>query len=541
MDLQALLYNLLDWFQYNAKAPILFNSGQFLLFFSLFLAVYIWIFNSINWRIAWLTLFSLFFYYKSSGVYVGLLVGTILYNYVAAIYLYRMRENEAKKTRQVAFLIISILLNLSSLLYFKYTNFFIKSWMDISGQNFQLFDIFLPIGISFFTFQTISYIIDVYKAEIKPCNNLLDFAFYLSFFPQLVAGPIVRAKDFIPQIRERIVFDRLTVGAGLFMVLKGFVKKAVIADYVSQYADLVYGTPGGYSGFEHWMAMYAYTLQIYCDFSGYSDMAIGLALILGFRLTDNFRSPYQSLDITEFWRRWHISLSTWLRDYIYIPLGVNRRGGSGSRILIIIFMAISVIITGYWWLIVVHLVTLICAYVYTKGNKQRSIQLFMFVNLLLTMLIGGWWHGADWKFVFWGFMHGAGLIVHKFFSQGTRHLRGNQLTKALSWLLTFHFVAFLWVYFRAASFNEASISIQKMFSDFSWTYLQPFWEVRPLLVIMLLTGFALHFVSLEEKKRMSNYFATMPVLGKLVLFLIAIQLSIQFYNAEVQPFIYFQF
>lgn len=537
MDFNALIYNLSTWFQYDSKAPMLFNSGQFLLFFSLFLAGYIWIFNKLNWRIAWLTLFSLFFYYKSSGGYVALLMGTIVYNYLAAIRLHRMEEKRSK----TALLVASILINLSSLLYFKYTNFFVKTWAGISGQQLDLLDIFLPIGISFFTFQTISYIVDVYKGEIKPCNNLLDFAFYLSFFPQLVAGPIVRAKDFLPQIRARIEFDRNTVGEGLFMVLKGFVKKAVIADYVAQYADIVYGTPSGYSGFEHWMAMYAYTLQIYCDFSGYSDMAIGLALILGFRLTDNFRSPYQSLDITEFWRRWHISLSSWLRDYIYIPLGGNRGGGPGSRILILVFMAISVLITGYWWLIPVHIITIICAYFYTRGHEGRSIQLFMFVNLLLTMLIGGWWHGADWKFVFWGFMHGAGLIVHKFFSQSTRTLKGNIVTKGLSWLLTFHFVAFLWVYFRAASFEEASLSIQKMFSDFSWAYLQPFWEVRPLLVVMLLAGFALHFVGLEEKKRMSTYFSTMPVLGKLVLFLIAIQLSIQFYNAEVQPFIYFQF
>ncbi len=325
------------------------------------------------------------------------------------------------------------------------------------------------------------------------------------------------------------------------MILKGFVKKAVIADYVAQYVNIVYGTTSGYSGFEHWLAMYAYTLQIYCDFSGYTDIAIGLALILGFRLNENFRSPYQSLDITEFWRRWHISLSFWLRDYIYIPLGGNKGGGAASRVLMFFFMLLSVIITGYWWLLPVHIIIVLLAYIYSRGNEQRSITVFLYVNLLLTMLIGGWWHGADWKFVFWGFMHGVGLIVHKFFSMATRKMRGNRLFKLLSWWLTFHFVAFLWVYFRAESFDDASTSILLMFTDFSWDYLAPFWQVRPLLVLMLLAGFALHFVSLEEKKRMSDYFAGLPVLAKFLLFILAIQLSIQFQSSEVQPFIYFQF
>ncbi len=541
MDISILLQNLSELFVFDKKAPIIFNSGQFLLFFTLFLAVYIWIFNKINWRIAWLTVFSFFFYYKSSGGFVLLLGATALFNYFIAIWLEKLAKEEKKPLAKFIF-ISSVLLNLGALLYFKYTNFFLDTIYDLAGGKFEPLKIILPVGISFFTFQTMSYLIDVYKGELKACNNFLDFAFYLSFFPQLVAGPIVRASDFIPQIRERIEFSRQQVGEGLFLILKGFIKKAIIADYVAQYADLVYGNPGGYSGFENWIAMYAYTLQIYCDFSGYSDMAIGLSLILGFKLLDNFKSPYQSLDITEFWRRWHISLSFWLRDYVYIPLGGNRGAGSGAVILTVVFMAISVIITQYWWLIPVHAVLLIAGYFYAKSHDSRAVKLFTYINLMLTMLIGGWWHGANWKFVFWGFMHGLGLIVHKFFSKYVRNYKKIPgLTTALSWALTFHFVAFLWVYFRADSFDSASLSVAKMFTDFSWTYFQPFFTVRPLLIIMLLLGFGLHFVSLKEKNRMSDYFAGMPILGKAILFILAIQLSIQLQDANVQPFIYFQF
>ena len=537
MEWTVFFQNLLELFIYDKNSPIIFNSGQFLLFFSLFLAVYVWIFNKINWRIAWLTLFSIFFYYKSSGVFVMLLTATIVYNYLVAIWLVRIEQKIWKKTLFIS----SVVLNLGALLWYKYSNFFLKNYIDIVGGKFEAMDIILPVGISFFTFQTISYLIDVYKEELKPTENILDFAFYLSFFPQLVAGPIVRASDFIPQIRSKISFSREQVGEGLFFILKGFVKKAIIADYVAQYANLVYGNPAGYSGFENWMAMYAYTLQIYCDFSGYSDMAIGLSLILGFRLLDNFRSPYQSLDITEFWRRWHISLSSWLKDYIYIPLGGNRGVGFGAIILTVFFMLLSVIITKIWWLIPIHLILLIFGYFYSKLYQEKAIKLFTYVNQLLTMLIGGWWHGADWKFVFWGFMHGIGLIIHKLFSKSARNFKANILTNILSWFLTFHFVAFLWVFFRASSYSDAMLSISKIFTDFSWDYAQPFLDVRPLLVLMLLVGYGMHFVSIKEKRKMSDYFASLPLLGKVLLFIVAIQLSIQFQDSEVQPFIYFQF
>lgn len=486
-----LLENIAQMFTYTPKAPLLFNSGEFLVLFTAFLCVYLLLYQDKIARVAYVLVFSLFFYYKSSGIYVLNLVALAVVDYYAALWLSPHKETPRRKM----WLIILIIFNLSFLLYFKYTNFILENLAYLAQRDFQKLDIFLPIGVSFYTFQTISYLVDVYKGDIQPCRSLMDFGFYLSFFPQLVAGPIVRAKDFLPQIHQDIEFRRDQMGDGLFMILKGLIKKALIANYVAQYADLIYGAPETYSGFENLMAMYAYTLQIYCDFSGYSDMAIGLALLMGFRLPDNFRSPYNSLSITEFWRRWHISLSTWLRDYIYIPMGGNR-----------------------------------------KGEEKQ------WLFLMLTMLIGGFWHGASWKFVFWGAMHGAGLFIHKIFSKTVKDMGFNrQLLRPLDWFITFHFVALLWVFFRAESFGVAFKSITQMAFHTDWAYLVPFMQTRGALLAMMLIGFAIHFISEKDKKLMAEYFGTLPVLAKAAIFVLVIQLILQFQTENVQPFIYFQF
>jgi len=491
----------IDWFivkeniiraiSYDPEAPMLFNSGFFLLFFTIFIGIYALIYQNRWVRVFYVVAFSFFFYYKSSGIYLLNLVLLIIVDYLIAHWLYKIKNPDGRQF----VLWIAILFNLSFLIYFKYTNFFLENIIYISGGEFKKLDIFLPIGISFYTFQTISYLVDVSKREILPSKNIFDFAFYLSFFPQLVAGPIVRAVDFLPQIHKKIVFTKEEMGAGLFMVLKGLFKKAVIADYVGQYVTIVYSNPSGYSGFENLMAMYAYTLQIYCDFSGYSDMAIGLALIMGFQLPENFRSPYNSLSITEFWRRWHISLSFWLRDYIYIPLGGNRKG---------------------------------------KFNQ--------YLFLMATMLIGGLWHGSSWNFVIWGGMHGLGLVFHKLFSE---NIKRGTLAKffptPVSWFLTFHFVAFLWIFFRIPDFQTAWLSIFTIFTNFDFAYLAPFWDTRPLLVVLLIIGYLIHFIPERRKTQLSEKFIMMPFLVKTVIAIIIIQMVIQIQSENVQPFIYFQF
>ena len=334
----------------------------------------------------------------------------------------------------------------------------------------------------------------MYKRRIEPTDSWLEYAFYLSFFPQLVAGPIVRADNFLPQMRDNRPATRDMVYSGLWLVVVGIMKKAIIADYIAQYNDLIFSNPGGYGGLETAMAIAGYTMQIYCDFSGYSDMAIGIALILGFRLPDNFRLPYQSKNITEFWRRWHISLSSWLRDYIYIPLGGNRRG------------------------------------------RART-----YINNLATMLIGGLWHGAAWKFVFWGGMHGVGLMVHKACKPWLDRSPDAWYVRALSWFVTMTFVSLLWVFFRADSFGDAATIITRAFTDFDLSHFTPFVAERFTWCVMMVIIIALHALPLGWLDRASRWFVDAPWIVKLLIFIVVVQLTLQFMSAEVKPFIYFQF
>ena len=354
-------------FAYDASSPLIFSSGLFLFLFAGFLLVYSAFRRAPMARIVYVIAFSLYFYYKSSGVYFLLLVFAAASDFLIARGIYRTRKRSLKRW----LVVLSVAVNLGMLGYFKYTNFLIDISNQLFGQGFLQFqNIFLPVGISFFVFQSMSYTIDIYRGQLKPLSNWLDYLFYLSFFPQLVAGPIVRARDFIPQIRQNpIVVTKEMFGTGVFLILTGLFKKAIISDYISlNFVDRIFDEPLLYSGFECLMGIYGYALQIYCDFSGYSDMAIGIALLLGFRFPKNFDAPYKSATITEFWRRWHISLSTWFREYVYIPLGGNRKG---------------------------------------KGRQL--------LNIAIVWLLTGLWHGANWNFVLWGVYYAVLLLLEKTF------------------------------------------------------------------------------------------------------------------------------
>src|SRR6218665_1036144 len=312
-----------NWFTYNPKEPLLFNTGLFLGLFVVFYGIYILTRNTFRLRLVYVILFSLFFYYKSSGVYFLLLLLSSVVDYGLSQIIYRESRDGVKKL----YLVISVILNLALLGYFKYMNFLIVTYNDMFHGNFALHNVFLPVGISFYTFQSMSYIIEIYREEIKPTKNYIEYLFFVSFFPQLVAGPIVRAKDFLPQIYQKLNLTKQDVNNALFLIIGGLIKKTVISNYISvNFVDRVFDTPLSYTSFENLMASYGYAIQIYCDFSGYSDMAIGIALLLGFKLPVNFRTPYKSTSITDFWRRWHISLSTWLKDFLYISIGGNREG-----------------------------------------------------------------------------------------------------------------------------------------------------------------------------------------------------------------------
>lgn len=475
---------------YDPQAPMLFSSGLFWLLAIFFLPVYALLRGSRSKMIVFVICFSLYFYYKSSGLFFLMLVGTSLIDWGISKWMARVERRGARK----AIMWLSICISLSILGYFKYANFFLWNWNQMVQGNFQPLDIILPVGISFYTFQSISYIVDVYRRKIEPTGSWLDYIFFLSFFPALVAGPIVRADYFIPQIRQNNRATLREVYGGLWLIIVGIVKKALIADYISQYNDLIFNDPSMYTGVQTLMGVLGYTMQIYCDFSGYSDMAIGLALMMGFRLGTNFDSPYQSRNLTEFWRRWHISLSSWLRDYVYIPLGGNRK--------------------GVW----------------------RT-----YLNNFLTMLIGGLWHGAAWKFVFWGAMHGVGLAIHKSLKPLLDRIPNNFVTVPIFWALTFIYVSLLWVFFRAADFGDSVLIIGNIFVDFHWNQIPQFVEARPEWTVMMLSLIVLHFVPQRLADRCQDLFVAAPWFLKWVAFIVVVQLVIEYMSEEVAPFIYFQF
>ncbi len=317
------ILKLLKQFQYNPEEPLIFNSGFFLFLFLAFLAIYSRLGKTHRAKLTFVTLFSLYFYYKSSGIYFLILIASAVIDYTLANYIYRTPEYW-KKLSLVTF---SLVINLGLLGYFKYTNFLHQIFSSLAGLTYHPFDIFLPVGVSFYTFQSLSYTLDIYRGALKPVGHFLDYAFFVSFFPQLVAGPIVRAADFLPQINQPTFVSKEMFGRGVYLLCTGLFKKAILSNYIGlNFVDRIFDAPTLYTGVENLFGVYGYALQIYCDFSGYSDMATGIALLLGFKFCLNFDSPYQSKNITEFWRRWHMSLSSWLRDYLYISLGGNRKG-----------------------------------------------------------------------------------------------------------------------------------------------------------------------------------------------------------------------
>lgn len=358
--------------------------------FLIFYLVYAFLRKTFYLRLVYVILFSLFFYYKSSGIYFLLLILSSVVDYNLSGVIYRENREGWRKF----YIWLSVILNLGLLGYFKYTNFLIGTYNDMFNGHFAFHDILLPVGISFYTFQSISYIIEIYRKEIVPTNNYVEYLFFVSFFPQLVAGPIVRAKDFLPQIYQKLNLTKEDVNAALFLLIGGLIKKTVISDYISvNFVDRVFDAPTSYTAFENLMASYGYAIQIYCDFSGYSDMAIGVALLLGFKLPTNFRTPYKSASITEFWRRWHISLSTWLKDFLYISIGGNRNGSFAGFLFPALFF-FGLVVWGISYSTISHIPLIIAVSSLVLFSltfilsKDRERTMFTNVNLLTTMLLG---------------------------------------------------------------------------------------------------------------------------------------------------------
>ena len=588
------LNNLVEVFTYDSSKPLVFSSGEFLLLFIFFLLIYNLIFRHKRATTIYIVAFSFFFYYKSSGVYLWILFLTTLLGYFFGKLLSEADSSKKQTTpnKRKLFLVLGILPPILTLVYFKYTNFFMFNFSQIVGGNFAFHDIFLPIGISFYTFQSLSYIIDVYRKNVEPADNFLDFAFYLTFFPQLVAGPIVKANLFLPQLKKTPEVSQKNAYEGLWMIVIGLFKKAVIADYIVQYNDLVFAAPANYNGFENLMAVFGYALQIFCDFSGYSDMAIGIGKIMGYDLGVNFLSPYKSRSVSEFWKRWHISLSSWLKEYIYIPLGGNREISAFSIYAVPTCLVLTSALTCRWQYTlflfgvcilsllayktkknVLTILSLVSATVYAVAVFFESLLCFAIIvvcilvwilviarpsaskmiktdiNLLLLMLIGGLWHGAAWKFVFWGGAHGVALGVDKFFK--TILPQNNKIVNFFSWLLTFCFVVFLWMFFRADNievegvvinaFEVPFVMLRQIFNDFDITFFVHFWDARALWIVLTFFGFLCHAIPESKAQKCRDLFVKSNIVIKILIVLIVMQLVVQFQGESFQPFIYFQF
>jgi alginate O-acetyltransferase complex protein AlgI len=542
-DIQAFLHE----FVYDENNPLLFNSGFFVFFFAAFIALYYRFRHNFRIRRYIFIFFSLYFFYKASGSFVILVILSAVVDYFLSNAIYRQKI----KSRKTALLVASIVFNLGVLIYFKYTDFFISLCNDLFTTSFNPLNILLPIGISFFTFENLSYTIDVYCGQFEPAKKFSDYLLFLSFFPKLMMGPIVRAHDFIPQINKPYVISESDLFKGFYLIISGLFKKLVISDFITiNFVNYIFEDPSRYTGLENLFAIYGYAIVIYCDFSGYSDVTIGIARWLGFDIPVNFLSPYQSKNITEFWRRWHISLSSWLKDYLYIPLGGNRKSSVATWIFSLLFFtglffASMSLLNLSWWaallLSIAVLLLFLLPAIITKEKKNIATNM----NLLTTMLLGGFWHGASWNFIIWGTLHGIALTIHKTWmlitGKSFKKLSQQKWYRILALLITFHFVCFGWVFFKAADFQTATAMLYQVTHNFSlsvWPgFVDNYWSV---LTIMTL-AFLLHAIPDNYAEKMIGRFQRIPLTAYIAIFLGFVILYGYFKSSEPVMPIYLQF
>lgn len=535
---------------------MLFTQLFFWAFFTLVLTGYSFVYKKNKLRTGYLLALSLFFYFKTSGVFVLLLFFTICSDYFWGRRIYRSNSVTGRKF----FLAVSVILNLSVLCYFKYAYFFSESWSQITGVQFHYFNHFahfsnsffstgfsvdkllLPIGVSFFTFQSLSYTFDIYRNKIEPVKNVFDYGFFVCFFPHLVAGPIVKAHDFIHQIYEPYRLERNEFGLAVFWIINGFCKK-IVADYIAvNFVDRIFDNPTFYTGVESIIGIFAYSLQIYMDFSGYTDMAIGLALVLGFRLRMNFNSPYKATSTSDFWKRWHISLSSWLQEYLYIPLGGNRNGTVGSYVAISVIMLFLIFLSGKLWLILVFLFLAVFLLLlsYFSSSIRKSINTN--INLMVTMLLGGLWHGSSWLFIIWGGLNGLGLIIHKLWTKISPFKNSqNPGIKVILMLITLTFISFTRIFFRSSNLEVVNQIFDRIANHTGTDLFFKIISGYKFVFFLVLLGYFIHWIPERIKERYRNWFASRSYFVMSLLVIVTVFLMYQLMSGDMQPFIYFQF
>lgn len=475
---------------------MLFNSLDYILFLGIAVAGFWLLARHTQLRIIFVFVASCLFYMAWHPAYIVLILGSTVIDYVAGLRIHATDDEKARKR----WLRISLVSNLGLLGVFKYFNFasqatadVLKLFLHIEIQNPPFLDVLLPVGISFYTFQTLSYTIDIYRRKLEPTRNFFQFAFFVTYFPQLVAGPIVRASQLLPQLQRKITLRDEQVTQGLFLIATGMVKKVVIADYLSvNLVDRVFDQPDLYSAAEVVIALYGFTMQIYCDFSGYTDVARGSAKLMGLELPENFDRPYQSASPAEFWRRWHMTLSTWLRDYLYYPLGGSHVGP----------------MRAYW-------------------------------NLWLTMFLIGIWHGASWTFVFYAILQAMAMVIHRFFYRASGRSRDTidawQL-RAFKVFWALQFVVFSRILFRATSLqNAADVTARLGSGTFSIA------QISPGVWAMLILTFAAHYTPRGWFESIELRFKSMPAPAQGVALAALGFLLSAVATSQVVPYIYFQF
>ena len=489
---------------------MLFNTLDFVIFFIIVVCAIVIIKNR-KFHFLFLLGASYFFFYYTSNILIVILIASTLLDFFVGKEIWKTSERAKKKL----LLVLSLAGNLGLLGFFKYADFAITQF-NISGNNFNiqeipLLELTLPIGISFYTFQTISYTVDIYRGKLEPCKSFLEFALFVSFFPQLVAGPIVRASHFLPQLREKlenlqtgtklrqIVINGGNLKLGITIIAFGFFKKMFFADNLAPFVNEIFANPIGLDSFSIVLGTIAFGIQIYADFSGYSDIAIGSALILGFKLPINFNKPYFATSPSDFWRRWHISLSSWLRDYLYIPLG---------------------------------------------GNKKSSGRTY--VNLLTVMFLGGLWHGASWNFVIWGALHGIYLAVHKLILDKIPYFKNNwffktKIGKITSIIITQYFVFLAWIPFRVHDVPSMLYAMNKfILFDFETSGIQEFLLGNKLPVLLIALFAILHFIT-YRKTNLIEKASKLPIKYWAIVITIIMTLILLFFDGNPEDFIYFKF
>ena len=604
---------------YNASQPLLFTQFYFWAFFGVVLIIFALLKNKIALRNAFLCAASFFFYWKSSGIFLLLLMFTVVFCYWSGHRIYNAATERGKRFH----IAMGVTVCLATLCYFKYAYFITNMLNDLFGLKLKVWDAFafigntvagsnmfdvdhilLPVGISFFIFQSISYLMDIYRQRIRPLNSVLDFGFFVSFFPQLVAGPIVRASTFIPQMYKPYFLGRRQFGIAIFWILNGLAKKIILSDYIAvNFVDRVFTNPDMYGGFETLWALVGYSLQVYADFSGYTDIATGVAMLMGFYLPLNFNSPYKATNAGNFWKRWHISLSQWMQDYLYIPMGGNRNATFGTFFCISIIAVIAIVLSGSVWVATtlgtIAIVLATVALLFPQRRKKITTN----INNMNTMLLSGLWHGASWNFMIWGGLNGIGILIYKMWKNrdiyqrtlivmvatillgflqlrygypifsigfvwcgaifagtflrmlynlaGGKHSHKN-IEKAWAIAQTFFFISFTRIFFRSGSnldpaeanktaWETAKTMINQMATTWN-TDLIPsmLWGYRYAFTVIV-AGMIIHWMPAKLKQRYRLSFALLPLPLMAISAVFIIFVVYQFMTADLQAFIYFQF